>query len=63
MNREVWRYLREPVNPNEVYEMLQKVDAAGADCDYFQNICIEYLLGTINDLRERVDKLEQRSRV
>ena len=63
MNKEVWRYLREPVNPKKVYEMLQMVDASGGDCDYFQNICIEYLLGMINDLKERVDELEQRNRV
>lgn len=61
MNKEVWRYLREPVNPKEVYKMLQMVDAGGADCDYFQNICIEYLLGMINDLRDRVNELEKRT--
>ena len=61
MNKEVWRYLREPVNPKEVYKMLQMVDASGADCDYFQNICIEYLLGMINDLRDRVNELEKRT--
>ena len=62
MSREVWE-LKEPVDPEEVYETLQMVDIRGGNCDYFQNICIEYLLGMINDLRERVDELEQRNRV